>query len=186
MSQAEVRDSLFRASCSDVLTWGRLKCNRAHPCENCVKRCYQCVYASPVTRKKSQVQEPTTPDAMQHRIDRLEGLILSLMTNGSQSAGPMAANAAITRSMSDTPSMTTADAEAEDDDDDDMMVKEGTDEVDSDIDDVAESLGMMKFDVEKGRSMYFGGSNWHTILKDVSLMLIVTLGATGAKRAEFA
>ena len=32
---------------------------------------------------------------MQNRIDRLESLVLSLMTNGAQSAGPAAANAAL-------------------------------------------------------------------------------------------
>jgi hypothetical protein len=37
---------------------------------------------------------------MQNRIDRLEGLVLSLMTNGAQSAGPAAAQAAIAQSMS--------------------------------------------------------------------------------------
>jgi hypothetical protein len=54
------------------------------------------------TRKKNQSQGATSPDDMQNRIDRLEGLVLPLMTNGAQSAGPAAAAAAISRSQSDS------------------------------------------------------------------------------------
>ena len=71
----------------------KLKCDRTTPCQNCVKRAdtNSCVYATPVGRKRAtQAQSQTafnSPDDMQNRIDRLEGLVLSLMTNGGQSAG---------------------------------------------------------------------------------------------------
>jgi hypothetical protein len=80
----------------------KLKCNRGQPCDNCTKRgdTASCTYASPGNRKKSaaSASSATSPDDMQNRIDRLEGLVLSLMTNGAQSAGPAAAQAAIASS----------------------------------------------------------------------------------------
>ncbi|OIW34383.1 hypothetical protein CONLIGDRAFT_566845 [Coniochaeta ligniaria NRRL 30616] len=64
----------------------RKKCDRSHPCSNCVKRegagTSACSYASPSSRKKSQNQGASSPDDMQNRIDRLEGLVLSLMHGG--------------------------------------------------------------------------------------------------------
>ncbi|KAG9536290.1 hypothetical protein KCU77_g23346, partial [Aureobasidium melanogenum] len=55
-------------------------------------------------RKKPGIHHvPTgTPDDMQNRIDRLESLVLSLMTNGTQAAGPSAAHAAINSSRSNS------------------------------------------------------------------------------------
>lgn len=156
--------------CTRILTVYRLKCNRSHPCENCVRRgdASSCSYAAPGTRKKNQSQGATTPDDMQNRIDRLEGLVLSLMTNGAQSAGPTAAVAAISRSQSDsTPSTGIPLDDFEHDDEE--MIKEEDDEGDaSDVDRVANSLGMLKVDAAKGKSLYFGDSHWHMVLADVS------------------
>lgn len=104
---------------------------------------------------------------MQNRIDRLEGLVLSLMTNGASSAGPAAAAAAINRSHSDSagssfpPNL--------DQDDDDMVKEEG--DGDSDVDGVANSLGIMKVDPDKGKTTYIGESHWHLVLKDVRCAL---------------
>lgn len=111
------------------------------------------------TRKKTQTsQGPTSPDDMQNRIDRLEGLVLSLMTNGAQSAGPAAAQAAISRSQSNADSAGSSnflqDGDREDDDD---MIKE-EEEGDSDVDTVANSLGVLKVDADQGKSLYFGES----------------------------
>ena len=100
---------------------------------------------------------------MQNRIDRLEGLVLSLMTNGSQSAGPAAAAAAISRSQSD--SVGSLPRELGEDDD---MIKEEEDGEDSDVDGVTNSLGVLKVDPDKGKSLYIGDSHWHLVLQDVS------------------
>ncbi|KAI7126653.1 hypothetical protein KC352_g31960, partial [Hortaea werneckii] len=65
----------------------KLKCNRAHPCDNCSKRgdMQSCSYATAANKKRGAAG-PTgtngTPDDMQNRIDRLEGLVLSLMSSG--------------------------------------------------------------------------------------------------------
>ncbi|RDW95299.1 hypothetical protein BP5796_01062 [Coleophoma crateriformis] len=106
---------------------------------------------------------------MQNRIDRLEGLVLSLMTNGAQSAGPAAAQAAISRSQSNADSAASSafpqDGDREDDDD---MIKEEDEEGDSDVDTVANSLGVLKVDADQGKSLYFGESHWHLLLSDIS------------------
>ncbi|ELR07987.1 hypothetical protein GMDG_08572 [Pseudogymnoascus destructans 20631-21] len=57
---------------------------RSIPCENCIRRgdAAGCAYAAPGPRRKA-APPGSSPDDMQNRIDRLEGLVLSLMTNGS-------------------------------------------------------------------------------------------------------
>ncbi|KAF3909068.1 hypothetical protein ABW21_db0202682 [Orbilia brochopaga] len=64
----------------------KLKCNRQHPCENCVKRddVASCNYASLAARNRraNTAGDKASPDDMQARIDRLEGLVLSLMGSG--------------------------------------------------------------------------------------------------------
>ena len=103
---------------------------------------------------------------MQNRIDRLEGLVLSLMTNGAQSAGPAAAVAAISRSTSFSRPSPNQPPEPERDDDD-MIKEEG--EEGSDVEDVSSSFGALKVDNEKGKSTYFGDNHWHMVLADVSI-----------------
>ena len=103
---------------------------------------------------------------MQNRIDRLEGLVLSLMTNGAQSAGPAAAAAAISRSQSDSAGSSLP---FEVDRDDDEMIKEEDDE-DSEVEGVTNSLGILKVDADKGKSLYIGDSHWHMVLADVRLL----------------
>jgi len=111
---------------------------------------------------------------MQNRINRLEGLVLSLMTNGAQSAGPAAAAAAVSRSQSDsTGSSYPPDLEQ---DDDNMIKEEGEDEDDeSEVDGVTNSLGILKVDADQGNSMYFGDSHWHMVLADVSSKFYTTV-----------
>ncbi|PBP23967.1 hypothetical protein BUE80_DR005051 [Diplocarpon rosae] len=103
---------------------------------------------------------------MQNRIDRLEGLVLSLMTNGSQSAGPTAATAAISRSLSDSAASFTFPTEPERYDDN--MIKEEDADNDSEVDGVTNSFGMIKVDQDKGKLMYFGDSHWNMVLRDIA------------------
>lgn len=145
----------------------RLKCNRSQPCENCVKRgdAISCSYAAVGVRKKQVPLPPSNNSAngMQSRIDRLEGLVLSLMTNGSQSAGATAATRALSMSTS-TGSMEypqDIDIEAQEN----GTNKGGGEEIESETDQVSQSLGMMK--VDNNKSMYFGEAHWATIMNDV-------------------
>lgn len=103
---------------------------------------------------------------MQNRIDRLEGLVLSLMTNGSQSAGPAAAAAAISRSQSDSAGSSGYPLDVDHDEDD--MIKEEEEGEGSEVEGVTNSLGHLKVDSDKGKSMYIGDSHWHSVLADVS------------------
>lgn len=98
---------------------------------------------------------------MQNRIDRLEGLVLSLMTNGAQSAGPAAAAAALSASASSGSVEYPRDVDAEDDD----MIKEEGEGGESETEQVARSFGVMRVDNEK--SMYVGDAHWVAILSGV-------------------
>jgi hypothetical protein len=112
---------------------------------------------------------------MQNRIDRLEGLVLSLMHGGANidaasAAAAAAAAAAATAAPATTTtttskSMTDSGSSARVDRDD----EEAMEEDDSDVDDgLATSLGVLKVDADKGKSMYIGQEHWHTILADIS------------------
>lgn len=135
-----------------------------------------CSYATPSNRKRPQPQAANnTPDDMQNRIDRLEGLVLSLMHGGANIDPADAATAATMTSVSnssksqgpaistsaETPSSSSAKL-----DEDRTMEDE---EYDSDIDDgLANSLGVLKVDTDRGKSMYIGQQHWHTILADIA------------------
>ena len=49
------------------------------------------------------------------------------------------------------------------------MIKEEEEGEDSEVDGVTNSLGVLKVDPDKGKSLYFGDSHWHLVLADVSL-----------------
>ncbi|KAJ3573562.1 hypothetical protein NPX13_g4658 [Xylaria arbuscula] len=132
----------------------KLKCNRGAPsCENCVKRgdTQSCVYATPSSRRKNQnaAGADASPDDMQNRIDRLEGLVLSLMHGGANIDAPTAAAAAEATSARNavTGSLSTADSASSarlDRDNEEMRAI--VDEEGSDVDEnLAESLGVLKW-----------------------------------------
>ncbi|KAL1872098.1 hypothetical protein Daus18300_004467 [Diaporthe australafricana] len=158
----------------------KLKCDRTHPCSNCVKRegvdTLSCSYATPSNRKRNQNQQGNGPDDMQNRIDRLEGLVLSLMHGGAtiSSSEAAAAAAAVTASSSSTKSgpggnSATPNSSSAGLGQDDGEMRDDEEEDDSDIDDgLANSLGVLKVDPDRGKSMYIGQEHWHTILADIS------------------
>lgn len=130
-----------------------------------------CSYAAPGNRKKqsSTSSSGNSPDGMQDRIDRLEGLVLSLMTNGSQSAGPAAAQRALSMSESSSSLQYTPDMDRGSDFHSPNGVgKMDGEEGESETDQVAQSLGVMK--VDNTKSMYYGEAHWSAILKDVRIM----------------
>ncbi|KAF9894375.1 hypothetical protein FE257_007878 [Aspergillus nanangensis] len=144
----------------------KLKCNRGHPCENCLKRGdgSSCSYAQANSRKKhSPLQSASSsPDDMQNRIDRLESLVLSLMTNGSQSAGPGAAMAAISGNSSSIGSAQhTTDLDLDLDDDDGTGGPE-----ESDTEQLTKSIGIMK--VDNNKSYYISDAHWASVLQDIT------------------
>ncbi|GAQ43444.1 C6 transcription factor [Aspergillus niger] len=96
---------------------------------------------------------------MQNRIDRLENLVLSLMTNGSQAGGPAAALAAISGNSSSTGSVPhTGDVDIEDD------APNAPEE--SDTEQVTKSFGIMK--VDNNKSWYFSEAHWATVMHDIT------------------
>ncbi|KAB5522818.1 fungal-specific transcription factor domain-containing protein [Coniochaeta sp. 2T2.1] len=151
----------------------KLKCDRGHPCSNCVKRegagTSACSYASPSSRKKNPSQSASSPDDMQNRIDRLEGLVLSLMHGGANIDASSAAAAAAASAAHAAATTSTTDSGSQRLDRDDDGAMRDDDEEDSDIEDgLATSLGILKVDTDRGKSMYIGQEHWHTILADIA------------------
>lgn len=127
-----------------------------------------CSYAAPGSRKKQSTSSysSNSPDDMQNRIDRLEGLVLSLMTNGSQSAGATAATRALSMSNSTGSMEYPQDVDVDGNEEANGVVKGEGEEAESETDRVAQSLGIMK--VDNNKSMYFGDAHWATILSDIA------------------
>ncbi|GAB7364928.1 hypothetical protein MBLNU230_g5716t1 [Neophaeotheca triangularis] len=152
----------------------KLKCNRGSPCDNCSKRgdAASCNYANAQSRRKN-TNGGTGPDEMQNRIDRLEGLVLSLMTAGGQQQGGGAGAAAAaqvaingSRSNSTTNSMGGASELRLYRGEDDMIKEEGEMPDESDVDQVSRGIGIMKMD--NGRALFASDAHWYAILGEIS------------------
>lgn len=111
-----------------------------------------------------------TPDDMQNRIDRLEGLVLSLMTNGSQSAGPTAAAAAVSGAPESMSSGSLGQNLDGDLDESQMLdgIAEYENGEESDTERVTKSFGIMKVDAESKKTFYIGEAHWAALLQDIS------------------
>ncbi|KAF2226610.1 fungal-specific transcription factor domain-containing protein [Elsinoe ampelina] len=146
----------------------KLKCNRGHPCDNCTKRgdTPNCTYASTATRKRPGAGAGSngTPDDMQNRIDRLESLVLSLMSNGNSSAAA-SAQAALNNARSSSIAGTSQSAGNSYDQDADNAMEEDHDE-DSDVNTVSQGLGIMK--VAEGKTMFVSEAHWYAILANIA------------------
>ncbi|KAL2444480.1 Zn(2)-C6 fungal-type transcription factor mpsB [Exophiala dermatitidis] len=150
----------------------KLKCNRQAPCDNCTKRGDggSCTYAAPAARKRgsqSQNSANASPDDMQNRIDRLEGLVLSLMTNGPQAAGPAAAAQALSSSTSNIGSGSLG-PNLDDPDESTMMNDADAQEPESETDGVTKSFGILKVDAERQKTFYVGEAHWAALLNEIS------------------
>ncbi|KAK5117679.1 hypothetical protein LTR62_005102 [Meristemomyces frigidus] len=150
----------------------KLKCNRGHPCDNCTKRgdTGACNYAIPGNRKKSSTNGVNaTPDDMQNRIDRLEGLVLSLMTNGGSQPGAVAAAQAAIHQTSRSNSLSTGADLRLDPEGSDMIQEEPEviqEEGDSEVEQVSKQIGIMKMD--NGRTVFASEAHWYAILGEIS------------------
>lgn len=103
---------------------------------------------------------------MQNRIDRLEGLVLSLMTNGSSAAGPSAAAQAISGPDSSIGSGSLGpnlDGELEDS----QIMDDDNDEAESETDGLNQSFGILKVDQEKQKTYYVGEAHWAALLNEI-------------------
>ncbi|KAL1838663.1 hypothetical protein VTJ49DRAFT_2442 [Mycothermus thermophilus] len=127
----------------------------------------------PSTTGSSNGRSPEPhPDDMQNRIDRLEGLVLSLMHGGANVEAFSFHGAPSTTSSAgaaSNPSPSGPEGNA-------LPVKsegqeEGTgfDGDESDIDEgLANSLGVLKVDADRSKHVYIGEQHWHTILMDIA------------------
>ncbi|KAL9003751.1 MAG: hypothetical protein Q9188_003391 [Gyalolechia gomerana] len=128
----------------------------------------QCSYATPGSRKKHSATSSSgnSPGDMQNRIDRLEGLVLSLMTNGAQSQGPAEASRTLSMSNSTGSMDYPQDIDVNGVHNPNGMMRPDGEGPESDTDQVAQSLGVLK--VYDNKSMYFGEAHWATVLHDRS------------------
>ncbi|CAK7266428.1 hypothetical protein SEPCBS119000_002024 [Sporothrix epigloea] len=106
---------------------------------------------------------------MQNRIDRLENLVLSLMHSANGAEAATAASAADMVSGGNAPNTVSSDSISPTAvNDTGSQAQEDVDD-ESDIDDgLATSLGVLKVDSDRGKSMYIGQEHWHTILSDIA------------------
>ncbi|KAL8806605.1 MAG: hypothetical protein Q9182_001252 [Xanthomendoza sp. 2 TL-2023] len=126
-----------------------------------------CSYAAPGSRKKSSGASSSSngPGDMQNRIDRLEGLVLSLMTNGAQSAGPAAAGRTLSMSEETGSMEYSQDTDAGGVNHQNDMLKPDGEEAESETDQVAQSMGVLK--VMDNKLMYFSDAHWSAVLQDI-------------------
>lgn len=126
-----------------------------------------CSYAAPGSRKKHSGASSSSnnPSDMQNRIDRLEGLVLSLMTNGAQSAGPAAANRSLSMSESTGSMGYPPNFDVDGVSNGNGMLRPDGEGPESETDQMAQSMGVLK--VYDNKSMYFGEAHWAAILQDV-------------------
>ncbi|EGP92110.1 fungal specific transcription factor [Zymoseptoria tritici IPO323] len=117
-------------------------------------------------RKTAASSANASPDDMQNRIDRLEGLVLSLMTSGPQSGSTAAAQAAIQGSRSN--SLSTGSDLRLDPGGADLIVEEteGNGEDESELENISHGIGIMKMD--NGKAMYASDAHWYAILGEIS------------------
>lgn len=126
-----------------------------------------CTYATPGARRRNNNNADNaaaTPDEMQGRIDRLESLVLSLMTNGGQASGAAAAAAALSASRSDSADL--AEDMDEDLDETERAIKNTLRDDDSEVERVSKSMGVMK--VQGDRQIFASEGHWYAILSDIS------------------
>ncbi len=106
---------------------------------------------------------------MQNRIDRLEGLVLSLMTTGSGAVGPAAAAQALSAGVSSIGSGSLGPNLDNDLDDSGMMDDDDVDgqEAESETDGVTKSFGILKVDAERQKTFYVGEAHWAALLNEI-------------------
>ena len=95
---------------------------------------------------------------MQDRIDKLENLVLSLMSSGNNSSSQVDSSQNLmmdTSPFQDSPLQSTQSTQSVRDEDADC----------SETDGVAKSLGVLH--MQNDKSMYMGEGHWATVLKDV-------------------
>lgn len=122
------------------------------------------------TRARKQSSGSNTSDEMQSRIDRLEGLVLSLMgSNGSPNSSPR------NRERSDSTDGEPRNGKYHDDEEEDIGMRSVCEDdkvqengrIEDEVEEVRGALGIMKMD--QGRSYYRGETHWAAILSEVRL-----------------
>ena len=157
---------------------GKLKCNRQHPCDQCVKRSrdQKCEYLAPPAKR---TRNRNTKD----RIAHLEGLVVQLMNQGADGE----TGSANGTSPADIPSAWAVGANQQGQDsvpgstDSGGTLKDSPGSSTGEQSDAAVAFGQMK--ISKGETSYVGSAHWEAVLNGVStilsqsLLLVLFIGA---------
>lgn len=98
---------------------------------------------------------------MQHRIDRLENLVLSLVSSNTDGGGSAAADQALSMTMDSSASNTEFTPTTMDD----SFREHDHEQAESETDGVTKSFGVLHF--QNNKAMYIGEAHWAAILNDV-------------------
>ncbi|RFU27134.1 hypothetical protein B7463_g9207, partial [Scytalidium lignicola] len=130
----------------------KLKCSRTQPCDSCLRTgdsatCY--FETSPGSREDKDTLDPATKHALTARIDKLEAMLLSVMSNEKMSvmAMPKSSNQAGGDLTSVLQSSSTKD--------------EGR------LHQMVSAFGAMKVDQSTNKTIYIDGSHWVSIMTEI-------------------
>ena len=144
---------------------------------NDVQSCTYATSTGAARRKQSAGSNgsSSSADEMQSRIDRLEGLVLSLMSGNSNDVSPRHRDTRSSSSGAAVSYPNSRDGEGEDDDDMGYDETGGETEKQEDpVEEVRNALGIMK--VHAGKSFYRGETHWAAILSEVCSTMRMAAG----------
>jgi hypothetical protein len=145
------RRARAQLSCVSCRT-GKLKCDRGHPCDQCVKRTKdsQCTYQAAPKKK------PRRPTSTKERISQLETLVVQLMNQ--EPGRPATSSGSRQEPVQElTPESGPANSSPEQD--------SSPERDDSDEDDALDA-GQIR--MSNGEANYIGGAHWESILSQVN------------------
>lgn len=141
----------------------RLKCNRTHPCESCVKTgdAETCSFSLQASHEESQL--PTDQrnfEGLKARIDRLEGLLVSVVTKDGVQHTQLAPHRELSSSIELESLVYQSDGQ--------IAIQENTEKANGiEVDQLSPTFGVIQVDPKKGKSLYLGGAHWISIMCEV-------------------
>ncbi|RGP70204.1 fungal specific transcription factor domain-containing [Fusarium sporotrichioides] len=142
-----------------------INCSLCRIRNNCIRQggteTTTCVYSAPVTSEIENIQADSNTEALQHRLDRLENLVLTLMR------GEAVVDARSASATTNTGSTSKADNVESSTGAHRGQTPENIRTEDDNIDDLATSLGVLSIEPKNGNTVYIGQEHWQTILTDI-------------------
>lgn len=144
-----------------LIIYTRLKCSRTQPCDSCLRTgdAATCVYeVASGPRAGRDALDHTTKREMAARIDRLEAMLFTAMSNGTPGV-TRSTNGGETRRDEPTSGRLSQPFGRQ---------ESRVEPSDSELEQVVSVFGAMKVDQSENRTVYLDGSHWVSILTEVS------------------